>query len=170
MAQRTIPALLAAAVLALPMAAQAQQQKAPSRGWETVSKSWALHAPGGAPIPCVKTGRWGDADPRSRTEKDNMATFRCGGVTVTRGFNPAVTSRPGWALSGKLPVRWVVTDKNGKTFAATTPVYGRDHELIDPIGSEIVRFSTVLNINGQQIQLIETVKGRFVPEPQPVFR
>ena len=167
MALNPIPPLLAAAAIAIPMASQAQQQAQPRRMWQTVSKSWALHAPGGAPIPCVKTGRWGDADPFSRTEEDNTASFRCGAVTVTRSLD---TGRTGWALSRELPVRWAVTDKHGKTFAATTPLYGRDHELIDPIGSTTVRFSTVLDVNGQQIQLIETVKGRFAPEPQPIFR
>lgn len=163
MALYPISFLLAAAVAASPVAAQAQQQGQPRQMRQPVSASWALDVPGGAPIPCVKTGRWSDADPYSRAKEDNTATFRCGAVTVSRSFNPAK------AHAGGTPVSWIVTDKLGKKWPVYVPSHA-EQQLLDPIGSLLLRISTTLDVGGQSIRLIKTVSYRLVPAPQPVFR
>ena len=165
MASPVIPSLLAAAVVAMPVAASAQQAAQPMQTVQTISTAWVLEAPGGSPIPCVKkAGAWpNEVRLESGYIKDDLAVFQCGGITLTRTYDRfKVQTTAG-------PVAWSVTDKAGKKWPALVNRY-RESQLLTPLGAVDSRVGTALEVGGQRISLVQVSKGRLVPVPQPIFR
>jgi hypothetical protein len=165
MASPVIPSLLAAAVVAMPVAAGAQQAAQPMQTVQTISTAWVLEAPGGSPISCVKkAGAWpGEVRSEGGYIKDDLAVFQCGAIKITRTYDRYKEQ----SLFG--PASWSVTDKAGKKWPALVDRY-RESQLLTPLGAVDSRVGTALEVGGQRIYLVQISKGRLVPVPQPIFR
>lgn len=170
MLSTAISSLLLAAVIAVPVLAQAEEQQLMQ--WQHMSTSWSLEEAGGPPIPCVKTaGGWPDGpyalDKRSTLEQTraaHAATFRCGAVVLTRNYRPGI-----FDFHLAADASWSLKDKASKTWPIYVP---RSQELqsCNSLGSTLRRCSVPLNIGGAKAALVMTQQGRLIPAPQPVFR
>jgi hypothetical protein len=162
--------LLAAAVACVPFAANAEQQ-APLT-WQVMNSSWALAVDSGAPMPCRKTeGGWPEALYSSpQLESANAAKFVCGMVILRRRIDREslyLNSFTGFPVSA-----WFVTDKTGKIWRAYVPYRVQEREPVWTGDGMAEKYETVLTISGsgKQIRLTQTINGRLVPAPEPVFR